>query len=203
MCRPGSGSDSTCTGSGCIGLDFFGPNLSSSLNLVFNSSPSSSFRSCQRAGVLTGGRCRFPSSRWRPPWPRPSQWSLPLTAQPIPGLQVIVLLHKVNSHAAVHRTSTSWPNCVCTLVFWTQMCLYLGVPAGFLPLHGGFRDHFVETPEGKYCCEACRLVLCQPRQTECGHRFCQSCISDILRWDTHSESQTGRQEVVSRCRLKE
>uniref|UniRef100_A0A671YP01 TNF receptor-associated factor n=1 Tax=Sparus aurata TaxID=8175 RepID=A0A671YP01_SPAAU len=54
------------------------------------------------------------------------------------------------------------------------------VPAGFLPLHGGFRDHFVETPEGKYCCEACRLVLCQPRQTECGHRFCQSCISDIL-----------------------
>uniref|UniRef100_A0AAQ5XGY8 TNF receptor-associated factor n=1 Tax=Amphiprion ocellaris TaxID=80972 RepID=A0AAQ5XGY8_AMPOC len=55
-----------------------------------------------------------------------------------------------------------------------------GVPAGFLPLHGGFRDHFVETPEAKYCCEACRLVLCQPRQTECGHRFCQSCINDIL-----------------------
>uniref|UniRef100_A0A8D0AAY9 TNF receptor-associated factor n=1 Tax=Sander lucioperca TaxID=283035 RepID=A0A8D0AAY9_SANLU len=54
------------------------------------------------------------------------------------------------------------------------------VPAGFLPLHGGFRDHFVETPESKYCCEACRLVLCQPRQTECGHRFCQSCINDIL-----------------------
>uniref|UniRef100_A0A8C6L122 TNF receptor-associated factor n=1 Tax=Nothobranchius furzeri TaxID=105023 RepID=A0A8C6L122_NOTFU len=50
----------------------------------------------------------------------------------------------------------------------------------FLPLHGGFRDHFLETPEAKYCCEACRLVLCQPRQTECGHRFCQSCINDIL-----------------------
>lgn len=47
-------------------------------------------RSCQRAGVLTGGRCRFPSSRWRLPWPRPSQWPRPshhpLTAQPIPGL---------------------------------------------------------------------------------------------------------------------
>nr|XP_046269875.1 TNF receptor-associated factor 3 [Scatophagus argus]XP_046269876.1 TNF receptor-associated factor 3 [Scatophagus argus]XP_046269877.1 TNF receptor-associated factor 3 [Scatophagus argus]XP_046269878.1 TNF receptor-associated factor 3 [Scatophagus argus] len=55
-----------------------------------------------------------------------------------------------------------------------------GIPAGFLPLHGGFRDHFVETPEAKYCCEACRLVLCQPRQTECGHRFCQSCINDLL-----------------------
>ncbi|XP_034051477.1 TNF receptor-associated factor 3 [Thalassophryne amazonica] len=55
-----------------------------------------------------------------------------------------------------------------------------GVPTGFVPLHGGFRDHFVETPEAKYCCEACRLVLCQPWQTECGHRFCQTCVSDIL-----------------------
>uniref|UniRef100_H2MYY6 TNF receptor-associated factor n=1 Tax=Oryzias latipes TaxID=8090 RepID=H2MYY6_ORYLA len=53
-------------------------------------------------------------------------------------------------------------------------------PAGFLPVRGGFRDHFVEAPEAKYCCEACRLVLCQPRQTECGHRFCYSCINDIL-----------------------
>ncbi|XP_028421418.1 TNF receptor-associated factor 3 [Perca flavescens] len=55
-----------------------------------------------------------------------------------------------------------------------------GVPAGFLPVLGGFRDHFVDPPESKYCCEACRLVLCQPRQTECGHRFCQSCINEIL-----------------------
>uniref|UniRef100_A0A8C3G4E3 TNF receptor-associated factor n=1 Tax=Cyclopterus lumpus TaxID=8103 RepID=A0A8C3G4E3_CYCLU len=43
-----------------------------------------------------------------------------------------------------------------------------------------FKDHFVLTPEAKYCCETCRLVLCQARQTECGHRFCQSCINDIL-----------------------
>ncbi|XP_054653693.1 TNF receptor-associated factor 3 isoform X2 [Dunckerocampus dactyliophorus] len=55
-----------------------------------------------------------------------------------------------------------------------------GVAAGFLPLHGGFTDHFIESPEEKYLCESCRLVLCQPRQTECGHRFCQSCITDIL-----------------------
>ncbi|XP_048047439.1 TNF receptor-associated factor 3 isoform X1 [Megalobrama amblycephala] len=51
---------------------------------------------------------------------------------------------------------------------------------GFLPIHGGFRDRFVTTPEPKYCCEACRLVLCIPRQTECGHRFCESCITDLL-----------------------
>uniref|UniRef100_A0A672LW99 TNF receptor-associated factor n=1 Tax=Sinocyclocheilus grahami TaxID=75366 RepID=A0A672LW99_SINGR len=53
---------------------------------------------------------------------------------------------------------------------------------GFLPVHGGFRDRFVTTPEAKYCCESCRLVLCNPRQTECGHRFCESCITDLLRW---------------------
>uniref|UniRef100_A0A3Q2ZDK6 TNF receptor-associated factor 3/5 RING domain-containing protein n=1 Tax=Kryptolebias marmoratus TaxID=37003 RepID=A0A3Q2ZDK6_KRYMA len=58
--------------------------------------------------------------------------------------------------------------------------LCAGVPASFLPPHGGFRDRFVETPEAKYRCEKCRLVLCHPRQTECGHRFCQSCINDLL-----------------------
>ncbi|XP_012688508.1 TNF receptor-associated factor 3 isoform X2 [Clupea harengus] len=52
--------------------------------------------------------------------------------------------------------------------------------AGFLPVHAGFRDRFVETPEAKYCCEDCRLVLCQPRQTECGHRFCDTCINSLL-----------------------
>lgn len=49
-----------------------------------------------------------------------------------------------------------------------------------LPLHGGFLDHFVMPPEPKYCCEHCRMVLCNPRQTECGHRFCESCINQRL-----------------------
>lgn len=51
----------------------------------------------------------------------------------------------------------------------------------FLPLRGGFQDHFVMPPEPKYCCEHCRMVLCNPRQTECGHRFCESCINQLLR----------------------
>ncbi|KAK0149123.1 TNF receptor-associated factor 3 [Merluccius polli] len=55
-----------------------------------------------------------------------------------------------------------------------------GPDCGILPVHGGFRDRFIATPEPKYCCEACRLVLCQPRQTECGHRFCDSCIHELL-----------------------
>ncbi|XP_047200868.1 TNF receptor-associated factor 3 [Girardinichthys multiradiatus] len=71
-----------------------------------------------------------------------------------------------------HRSANPWPPC--------DLIPQQSAPAGFQPLHGGFRDHFVEKPEAKYCCEACRRVLCEPRQTECGHRFCQSCINDIL-----------------------
>ncbi|KAI1895019.1 hypothetical protein AGOR_G00101960 [Albula goreensis] len=51
---------------------------------------------------------------------------------------------------------------------------------GFQPSLGGFRDRFVVPPEPKYCCQACRLVLCNPRQTECGHRFCETCIAELL-----------------------
>ncbi|XP_056151564.1 TNF receptor-associated factor 3 [Lampris incognitus] len=58
--------------------------------------------------------------------------------------------------------------------------VFPGSDSGFFPARGGFRDHFVATPEAKYCCEVCCLVLCQPRQTECGHRFCESCITDLL-----------------------
>ncbi|XP_076833840.1 TNF receptor-associated factor 3 [Brachyhypopomus gauderio] len=50
----------------------------------------------------------------------------------------------------------------------------------FHPPRGGFRDHFVMPPESKYCCEFCRLVLCKPRQTECGHRFCETCMVELL-----------------------
>ncbi|XP_028678122.1 TNF receptor-associated factor 3 [Erpetoichthys calabaricus] len=51
----------------------------------------------------------------------------------------------------------------------------------FLPPHGGFRDYFVLPLEPKYCCESCHLALCNPKQTECGHRFCESCVRDLLR----------------------
>ncbi|KAK1160712.1 TNF receptor-associated factor 3-like isoform X1 [Acipenser oxyrinchus oxyrinchus] len=53
-------------------------------------------------------------------------------------------------------------------------------PSSFMPLHRGFKDRFVQPLEPKYCCESCKLALCNPRQTECGHRFCESCIRDLL-----------------------
>ncbi|XP_037341754.1 TNF receptor-associated factor 3 isoform X1 [Pungitius pungitius] len=94
----------------------------------------------------------------------------------IPLQQVAPSLTPALSVASpVHRQVNPWPPSDTT-----PQSVSPGVPAGFLPLHKGFRDHFALTPEAKYCCEACSLVLCQPRQTECGHRFCQSCINDIL-----------------------
>lgn len=35
---------------------------------------------------------------------------------------------------------------------------------------------FVETLEDRYKCAYCHLVLHNPHQTGCGHRFCQQCI---------------------------
>lgn len=35
---------------------------------------------------------------------------------------------------------------------------------------------FVESLEERYKCAYCHLVLHNPHQTGCGHRFCQQCI---------------------------
>lgn len=52
----------------------------------------------------------------------------------------------------------------------------------FVPEQGGYKERFVKTVEDKYKCEKCRLVLCNPKQTECGHRFCETCMAALLRW---------------------
>lgn len=55
-------------------------------------------------------------------------------------------------------------------------------PAGCVPEQGGYKERFVKAVEDKYKCEKCRLVLCNPKQTECGHRFCETCMAAVLRW---------------------
>ncbi|ELW47185.1 TNF receptor-associated factor 3 [Tupaia chinensis] len=52
--------------------------------------------------------------------------------------------------------------------------------AVFVPEQGGYREKFVKAVEDKYKCEKCRLVLCNPKQTECGHRFCETCMAALL-----------------------
>ncbi|XP_042194173.1 TNF receptor-associated factor 3 [Callorhinchus milii] len=49
------------------------------------------------------------------------------------------------------------------------------------PKHGGFKERFLLKLEEKYKCEYCRHALCNPKQTECGHRFCESCLSNVFR----------------------
>lgn len=45
----------------------------------------------------------------------------------------------------------------------------------------GYDFDFVLPREEKYDCPICLLVLRDPYQTECGHRFCQNCIKRWLR----------------------
>lgn len=54
-------------------------------------------------------------------------------------------------------------------------------PAVLVPEQGGYKERFVKAVEDKYKCEKCRLVLCNPKQTECGHRFCETCMAALLR----------------------
>ncbi|KAM6201949.1 TNF receptor-associated factor 3 isoform 5-T5 [Rhynchocyon petersi] len=66
--------------------------------------------------------------------------------------------------------------------------------AVFVPEQGGYKEKFVKTVEDKYKCEKCRLVLCNPRQTECGHRFCESCMAALM--SSASPKCTACQESV-------
>ncbi|XP_008823805.1 TNF receptor-associated factor 3 isoform X3 [Nannospalax galili] len=64
----------------------------------------------------------------------------------------------------------------------------------FVPEQGGYKEKFVKTVEDKYKCEQCRLVLCNPKQTECGHRFCESCMAALL--SSSSPKCTACQESI-------
>ncbi|KAL2789469.1 TNF receptor-associated factor 3 isoform 3 [Daubentonia madagascariensis] len=64
----------------------------------------------------------------------------------------------------------------------------------FVPEQGGYKEKFVKAVEDKYKCEKCRLVLCNPRQTECGHRFCETCTTTLL--SSSSPKCTACQEGI-------
>ncbi|XP_077986493.1 TNF receptor-associated factor 2-like [Glandiceps talaboti] len=50
---------------------------------------------------------------------------------------------------------------------------------------GYSKDIFLSAPVVKFLCTSCHLILKDPVQTNCGHRYCRSCIDGIL-------SQPGR-----------
>eukprot|EP00058_Branchiostoma_floridae_P007018 XP_002592506.1 hypothetical protein BRAFLDRAFT_68997 [Branchiostoma floridae] len=47
---------------------------------------------------------------------------------------------------------------------------------------GYSREIFEVRVEDKYLCSACRLVLREPFQTYCGHRYCKSCLDEIFEY---------------------
>ncbi|XP_078503156.1 TNF receptor-associated factor 3-like isoform X1 [Lissotriton helveticus] len=64
----------------------------------------------------------------------------------------------------------------------------------FVPEQGGYKEKFLKPVEDKYKCEKCQLVLCNPRQTECGHRFCETCMIEVL--SSPVAKCTACQEVI-------
>ncbi|XP_072405507.1 TNF receptor-associated factor 3-like [Chiloscyllium punctatum] len=54
------------------------------------------------------------------------------------------------------------------------------IPGAELP-DGGYSEDFVQAVDNKYRCEHCQRVLRNAKQTECGHRFCESCLNALLR----------------------
>lgn len=49
----------------------------------------------------------------------------------------------------------------------------------------GYDYEFVPKVDERYECSICLLVLREPRQTQCGHRFCRDCIHKWLRESQH------------------
>ncbi|XP_029453853.1 TNF receptor-associated factor 3 [Rhinatrema bivittatum] len=64
----------------------------------------------------------------------------------------------------------------------------------YVPEQGGYKEKFLKPVEDKYKCETCHLVLCNPRQTECGHRFCETCMNALL--SSSSPICVACQEVI-------
>ncbi|XP_040830971.1 TNF receptor-associated factor 3 isoform X3 [Ochotona curzoniae] len=71
--------------------------------------------------------------------------------------------------------------------------------AVFVPEQGGYKEKFVKPVEDKYKCEKCRQVLCNPKQTECGHRFCESCMANVL--SSPSPKCTACQESIAKDKV--
>ncbi|KAJ7400085.1 TNF receptor associated factor 3 [Pitangus sulphuratus] len=66
----------------------------------------------------------------------------------------------------------------------------------YVPEQGGYKEKFVNAVEDKYKCEKCRLILCNPKQTECGHRFCETCMNALL--SSSSPKCTACQESIAK-----
>ncbi|XP_077986432.1 TNF receptor-associated factor 2-like [Glandiceps talaboti] len=50
---------------------------------------------------------------------------------------------------------------------------------------GYSKEIFLSAPEVKFLCTSCHLILKDPVQTYCGHRYCRSCIDDMLSQPGH------------------
>ena len=48
------------------------------------------------------------------------------------------------------------------------------------PEHGGYNIEFLKALDKRLTCPICKLALRIPFQTECGHRYCEVCIKNVI-----------------------
>ncbi|XP_076471576.1 TNF receptor-associated factor 6-like isoform X2 [Babylonia areolata] len=58
----------------------------------------------------------------------------------------------------------------------------------------GYDYDFEPPPDSRYECAICLMVLREPRQTPCGHRFCRDCILKWLR-ESHTRCPADNEEI--------
>ena len=64
----------------------------------------------------------------------------------------------------------------------SQLSATSGLQAGAGVHQEGFDFEFVPPLDPQYECPICTLILRNPTQTRCGHRFCQVCIKKWIRY---------------------
>ena len=67
------------------------------------------------------------------------------------------------------------------MVSLTTVVYEPGNEASILVQPEGYEYTFVPRPDSRYECCICMLVMRDPYQTKCGHRFCNNCIRQWLR----------------------
>lgn len=55
---------------------------------------------------------------------------------------------------------------------------------GFEDVFGGYDFEFVDELSECQKCSICLLAMRDPVQTQCGHRFCETCLMRSFRWST-------------------
>ncbi|XP_077986333.1 TNF receptor-associated factor 2-like isoform X2 [Glandiceps talaboti] len=92
-------------------------------------------------------------------------------------LQHVTTFFPSTQSFSVCSNASSNPMHLC-VSYWYLIAIRITMP-------GYRKELFLTAPEFKFLCTLCHLILKDPVQTYCGHRYCRSCIDEILSQPGH------------------